>query len=102
MNNYIILAYALFMFAGAYFGGKAGSQVSVVAGIASGLCVLAGLWLTKFNAQYGYGFLTVIAGLLTVSFFMRYLKTHQIMPSGMLLAVTVLFFIFCLKSLLNK
>ena len=99
MNNYIILAYALFLFTGAYFGGKAGSKVSVIAGIASGVCVLVGLWLIKLNAQYGYGFLVLISALLTTTFAIRYFKTLQFMPSGMLLVVTLLFFIFCLKSI---
>ena len=96
MTNLVVALYGLFLLAGAYFGGKAGSKISVMMGIASGLLTFGGLYLTMVNPKNGFLFLAVLSGLLCGVFFMRFIKTQQFMPSGMLLVVTLLFFIFCL------
>ncbi len=95
MDKLIITAYGLFLFMGAYFGAKAGSKISMIMGLVSGALVFAGLYLTGTNARNGFFYLTLVSGFLTGIFIMRLLKTHKFMPSGMLLAITVFFFIFC-------
>ena len=101
MNNMIVLAYGLFMFVGAFFGWKVGSKISLIAGSVSGILVLLGLYWTTVSPKHGYLFLLIVAGLLTCTFVMRFIKTQHFMPSGMLLLVTALFLIFSITRYLS-
>ena len=95
MDKMIITAYGLFLLMGAYFGAKAGSKVSMIMGLVSGGLVFLGLYLTGAHARNGFFYLTLVSGFLTGTFLMRLLKTQKFMPSGMLLAITLIFFVFC-------
>lgn len=88
-DNLIFWGYAIFMFVGAYFGFKKGSKVSLIAGLASGVLVLVGIWLKAVNVKTGYMFLGGLTGILTIVFLMRLMKTKNFMPSGMLLIITL-------------
>ena len=101
VDKFLIAAYGLFLIVGAYFGWKAGSKVSLIMGLASGLLVFVGLYLTGLNLKNGYLFLTIIGAVLTLTFVMRFLKTHHFMPAGMLLTISLIFFIFCLFRFLK-
>ena len=93
------IVYALFLFAGAFMGLKAGSRISLIMGLASGCLVLLGVYFMGLNPRNGYLFLSILNGLLTVVFLMRFLKTHSMMPSGMLLIVSLIVLIFCFIGL---
>lgn len=96
VDKLIIGAYGVLMLAGAFFGLKAGSKISLVMGLVSGALVFVGYYLMTTNLRQGFLFLSVLSGILAMVFVMRYLKTMKVMPSGMLLAVTALFLLFCL------
>ena len=46
--------------------------------------------------------LAVISALLAVIFFIRFMKTKKLMPSGMLLTVTLLVFVFIIFQIFKK
>lgn len=92
----VFIAYALFMFVGAFMGWKKGSSVSLVAGLGSGLMMLLGVWLMTINPRGAYIFISCLTGVLSVVFLIRLLKTQSFMPSGMLLIVTLAVLVFTL------
>ena len=95
MDKMIIAGYGLLMIIGAFMGLKAGSKISLYMGLASGALVFLGLYLMYSSARTGLLFLSVIGGALSIVFLMRFLKTYKAMPSGMLLAISLLFAIYC-------
>lgn len=98
MFRNIVLGYAVFLTVGAFFGARAGSKVSLYMGIGSAVCILIGLLLLKSEPFAGLIFLSTITGILTITFFVRLLKTHALMPSGMLLAISAIVFIISLMQ----
>jgi len=86
----VLTGYGFLLLTGAYFGLKAGSKISLIMGIVSGLMVLAGVFLTKTNQQLGYSMLVGVSLILTIVFLIRLMKTGALMPSGMLMAVSIL------------
>jgi uncharacterized membrane protein (UPF0136 family) len=92
----------LFLIFGAFQGYKAGSKVSLIAGLNSGICVLVGVWMAGVNPELGFGFLSLVTALLAVMFTVRLIKTKKFMPSGMLLIVTVVALVTAVLSFLGK
>lgn len=103
MSDRIVLwGYGLFLLLGGYFGAKAGSKVSLIMGLVSGLLVFVGAYLTMNNPRNGFLFLSAVGGVLTVTFLIRLVKTQKMMPSGMLLVVTAIFLAYCVMQLTKK
>ena len=102
IEQIVILGFSSFLFLGAFFGAKAGSKISLIMGIVSGALILAGDGLNFFNKKAGLLFLMVVSGLLVVSFVRRTLKTKKLMPAGMLLVISILFFAYILYQFLNS
>lgn len=94
MDRIILIAYGLFMLAGAFFGWKAGSKISVYAGLGSAFLVFIGAWIASVHPKNGFLYIAVLAGVLSLVFIKRFLQTQAFMPAGMLMSVTLLFFIF--------
>jgi len=91
LDKMIILGYALFLIVGGFFGWKAGSKVSLIAGSISGVLTLVSFFiLSSGNTKPAFYMFLAISILLTISFLMRFLKTQAFMPSGMMLLVSVL------------
>ena len=95
----VFVIYGLLLLSGAYFGYKAGSQISLIMGIVSGMVVLVGVYLLSKGEQVGLIIVAVLSAYLSVQFTIRYMKTKKIMPSGMLLGVSILVLIICLSQL---
>ena len=86
----VLLVYALLMMLGGWMGHKmAKSKASLIAGIASGALLLVALGLSFGNLAAGRWAGVAISIILSVMFFARVRKTKKIMPSGMLLVVSV-------------
>ena len=95
----VLIAYALLLILGGFIGFKKGSKISLVMGVASGILVLVGIWLLTFNPRLAWIFLICLNVLLSLSFTSRLIKTRKLMPSGMLLIITLVVLVFCLFHL---
>jgi len=100
-SRIIFIAYALFLFFGAFMGWKAGSKMSLIMGLASGILVLIGIYVMGVNLKGGLTMLAVIGGILAIVFLMRLIKTHSFMPAGALLIVSLAFGVYCTSLLLK-
>ena len=101
--NLALVCYGVLMMAGGYFGYvKAGSKVSLIMGIVSGVVILLGLFLTRSNVSLGYGIVIGMTAVLVVSFAVRLMKTHAFMPSGMLLLLSIAALAACIMILLKR
>ena len=102
MAKILLSVYGVLLLSGAYFGWKAGSKISLIMGIVSGILVLFGVYVAGSNPQFGFRFLTLISASLAVVFLMRLIKTHKMMPSGMLLLMSAVALIVCLMQIMKK
>ncbi len=103
LGSVVLLVYAVLMIAGGFIGYRvAGSRASLISGTISGLLLLGAFVWSRFSPNSG-GIVSsrlysngpfvagaIIALLLSVVFAMRLAKTHRFMPSGMMLAVSIL------------
>lgn len=90
MNEMYLYIYAVLLIAGGVFGfKKAGSRQSLIAGLASGVCVFMAAILVPGNPVLGYGFAFTVCTALTVIFAARLAKTKKFMPSGMLFVLSI-------------
>jgi uncharacterized membrane protein (UPF0136 family) len=97
LTDKIILAlYGFLLLVGGFLGWRAGSRISLIMGLVFGILVLVGVWILGTNAPLGYGVVIGLSGLLAISFFMRFLKTQQFMPSGLLLTCSVIVLGYCI------
>ena len=94
LDKLIVTGFGVFMLLGGFFGWKAGSKVSLIAGLTSGALVLL-TYYSSLAEKNKFLALAILAGVLAVTFLMRFIKTQKIMPSGMLFAVSLAFAIFC-------
>jgi uncharacterized membrane protein (UPF0136 family) len=102
LTDKIILAlYGVLLLAGGFFGWRAGSKISLIMGVTFGILVLIGVGVLGGNLRVGYSLEMALSGLLAVSFLMRFLKTQQFMPSGLMLTCSVIIFVYCLYRLIR-
>jgi uncharacterized membrane protein (UPF0136 family) len=101
MDQGIFIFYSLFLWSGAFFGWKAGSKISLIAGITSGTAVLLAYLFYRANSHGGLLALLTISALLTGIFFQRLQKTRKFMPGGMLTIISVLIFLYSLVRYLQ-
>lgn len=101
MVRIALTIYGVLLLAGGYFGKKAGSKVSLYAGIISGAIVLIGVGLICTNGIIGFQLIAAVSGLLGAVFLIRLIKTKKFMPSGMLLLLSMAALFICVKQLGN-
>jgi uncharacterized membrane protein (UPF0136 family) len=89
LGQWVLVGYAVLMVFGGLMGSRAGSKVSLYAGAGSGVALLAALGFTFSSLGTGLWIGCAIAALLTVMFGGRLAKTGKVMPSGMLLVVSL-------------
>jgi uncharacterized membrane protein (UPF0136 family) len=94
LGQIVLLVYALLMLVGGFIGYRAaGSSASLFAGAGSAV-VLAAAWvISRTSPVAGFGLGAVTSLVLAIVFGMRLAKTGKMMPSGMLLVVSVLAFL---------
>jgi len=94
MTTFAIVAlfvYAGLMLVGGIIGYRAaGSTASLIAGIASSVVLLATYGLTRVSLPLGFLSAAVVALALTAVFLMRFRTTGNFMPSGMLMALSII------------
>ena len=87
----LIALYAAVVFAGGLMGYlKAGSKVSLISGVASAVLLAAAFWRAQSYGVQGLWMAACVAGLLTIVFLIRFLKTRSFMPSGMMLLLSLI------------
>ncbi len=87
----VLLVYALLMLAGGIVGyAKAGSMPSLVTGIASAVVLVLCWVLARQSAAAGFGLGAVACFALSLFFLYRVRTTGKAMPSGGLLAISVI------------
>ena len=82
----LLTIYGILLILGGFMGLKAGSKISIIMGSISGLLTLLALYARPMPS---YCSVAIISGILCVVFILRLLKTHQFMPSGMLLILSL-------------
>ena len=85
----VLLVYAILMIGGGMAGARAGSKVSMVAGSGSGLALLVALLWSSWNPAVGFWIGTGVGVALCAVFGIRLAQTRKAMPSGMLLAISL-------------
>ncbi|MFE4107330.1 TMEM14 family protein [Almyronema epifaneia] len=92
------IAYGILALVGGVIGYKqAGSQVSLISGIVSGLLLILGGILQWQGVTWGWILSLVVTGLLIVVFISRYLKTRKPMPAVLMVVAGIV----ALVALLN-
>lgn len=98
----VLLLYALLMVGGGVMGFKsARSKASLYSGAASGALLLLAFAISFASPVGGLWLGTIVTLLLCLTFAARLAKTARFMPSGMLLAVSVLAFVLLTWSALG-
>ena len=100
VGQYVLIVYALLLLLGGLMGSRAGSKVSLVAGSASGVVLLAAFIVSWFELVVGLWIGVVVGALLAIVFGIRLSKTGKLMPSGMMLAVSLVAVLVLLLSAL--
>jgi uncharacterized membrane protein (UPF0136 family) len=98
----VLLIYAALMLVGGFIGYRvAGSRGSLAAGAASAALLFASyFWARSFPGE-GFFAAAVVALLLAIVFGMRVARTRKMMPSGMLLLVSIAAFVVLLAASLR-
>lgn len=89
MGQWVLLGYAALMMFGGLMGSRAGSKVSLYAGLGSGAALLVALGVTFYDMNFGLWCGCVIGAILTLTFGRRLAKTGKFMPPGMLMVVSL-------------
>ena len=96
-HELVVLAYAILMGLGGWYGfKKSGSKPSLVAGVLSFAVLLVSWWQDLMWVAVG------ASALLSLVFFRRVSKTRKLMPSGLLLIVSAVAFVYLLIYQLSK
>ncbi len=87
----VFSVYAVLMIAGGVMGyRKAGSRMSLIMGLVSGIVIAVGVGMTNKSAVCGYSIIATMSGILTVTFLIRLIKTRKMMPAGMLFFLSLI------------
>ncbi|HEY9796893.1 MAG TPA: TMEM14 family protein [Leptolyngbyaceae cyanobacterium] len=108
MNNlfqiatWSILIYALVVLLGGVMGYlKAKSQVSLLAGVGSGVALLVAWFVCRQIPLAGLGIATLIGLILFVVFVMRFSRTRAFMPAGLMMVFSLVATVVFLLGLLT-
>ena len=102
MIRLLLSLYGFLLLTGAFLGWKAGSRISLIMGLLTGVLVLFGVYYAGIRPVCGYGLAALTSGLLIIVFTQRLFKTHNFMPSGMLLLASLIALIVSLIPFFKK
>jgi uncharacterized membrane protein (UPF0136 family) len=81
---------------------KAGSTASLIAGSVSGILLLLAAFLLPGNLAVGLALAAVVSILLAGRFVPAFLKTHQLMPAGLMSLLSVIGIIMAIVAWMKK
>ena len=81
---------------------KAGSTASLIAGSISGILLLVAAFLLPHNIAIGLALAAVVSIALAGRFVPAFLKTHQIMPAGLMSVLSVIGIIMAIVAWMKK
>ena len=91
METSYLIFYGFILIIGGVIGRvRAGSKISLIAGVLSGILVLLGIFLLTIDLMIGFGLIAAVSGLITISFIIRLAKTGKFMPAGMLCLLSLI------------
>lgn len=87
----LILIYGLLVAAGGVIGYlKAGSKISLISGVGSGVALAIAAYATLNTPRNGLPIATLIALFLLITFAVRWSKTRALMPAGLMAILSFL------------
>jgi uncharacterized membrane protein (UPF0136 family) len=102
LGQIVLLVFAVLMLVGGAIGYKAaGSTASLLSGTASAVLLLVAWFVSRSSPGPGFWLGAVLSLALCVVFGIRLAKTGKVMPSGMLLAVSVVAMVLLAYSALR-
>jgi len=103
MTQIFLMTYAVLMLGGGIMGYvKAKSTMSLIMGIISMILIFLGLFVSQSNMQAGFCLIATTSTVLVATFIVRWIKTKKFMPSGMLVALSLIAVALCVKQLLAQ
>ncbi len=91
-----LLIYGILLVVGGVMGKvKAGSSVSLGAGVASGVIAFVGYWYSLNDPANGFMIGAMLGLLLTGVFVNRFMRTRKVMPAGLVLILSLAVGILC-------
>lgn len=81
---------------------KAGSTASLIAGSVSGIALIVAAWLLPGNLALGLAIAGLVSILLAGRFIPAYMKTGQMMPAGLMSALSVIGVIVAIVAWIKK
>ena len=96
VDKLVFIAYAVILCIGGGFGWKAGSTISLVMSGISGALVCLGAFLLHGHARIGYSVVAAVGAVLTVTFVVRLVQTHRVMPAVPILVISLPICLLCL------
>ena len=101
LDKLAFIAYAVILCVGGVFGWKAGSPISLVMSGISAALVGLGVFLLKGQARIGYCVVAVVGVVLTVTFVVRLVQTHKVMPAVPMLVISLPICLLCLYRIIK-
>jgi uncharacterized membrane protein (UPF0136 family) len=97
------LIFGLLTIAGGIIGYvKAGSTASIIAGSIAGVLLLVGAWLIPQNQIAGLALSAIISVLLLGYFVPKFMRTHAVMPAGMMSILSVIGIVMAILAWIKK
>ncbi len=94
-----LLIYGILLVVGGVMGKvKAGSSVSLGAGVASGVIAFVGYWYSLNDPVNGFMIGAMLGLLLTGVFVNRFMRTRKMMPAGLVLILSLAVGILCVLA----
>ena len=98
-----LIFYAIAMIGGGIAGFASKHSVpSLIAGVLSGVILLAVYTKIAVDAPRAFQIAAGVAGLLVISMAQRFLKTHHFMPSGLILCLSIIGVIIFILASVSK
>jgi uncharacterized membrane protein (UPF0136 family) len=81
---------------------KAGSTASIIAGSVAGILLLIAAWVLPTNVMLGLALAGIVSILLAGRFVPAFIKTHHVMPAGLMSVLSVIGIVVAIVAWMKK